>query len=173
MISPGYGVGVLADHEVVTGGETGDRWGYLRRTADLWNWLLTGSPPIASPTQIPNGDTMRNWIAHYSTVLADTCSFTDQEIADVLTESLIPPDGTITADMLDALLRLQAEGTAPEGLTRHVSSLAPISAQPLDGGLFKFDCTQCDRSVQCVRTAPGFFTVSCSSCHAGNLVRVS
>ncbi|MEV4504715.1 hypothetical protein [Streptomyces klenkii] len=121
---------------------------------------------------MPDGDTLKTWITRYATVLAETCSLTSPDITAVLTESLIPPDGTITADMLYALRHLQAEGTAPEGLAPHLSSLAPTAAQPLKGGLSTFNCTRCNRPVH-IRTAAGLFTLPCSSCHAGNLVKVS
>jgi competence protein CoiA len=151
-------------------------WGYLHRTADLWNWLLTGSPPTANLTQTPDGETMKSWISTYAKALATHCALSDKEVTAVLRESLIPPDGTITADMLYALLHLRAEGSAVPGLAAQIGDVEPVDARPLGIGILEFECPACEARVQrdgYSQSKPGLCTLDCGYCGTGVLVRLS
>lgn len=146
-------------------------WGHLYRTADLWNWLLTGTPSTKPLDEIPGPETMKTWVASYSKALATTCALSDDDVTAVLQESLIPPDGTITADMLYALYNLQAEGVAPPGLAKCIRDV-----ERMDGANFAYRCPGCGSTnlfLGHARREPTLVSTGCTTCGAGALVRIA
>lgn len=169
------GQGLLLQVKKAYPGPPFNGWGYLHRTADMWNWLLTGSPPTVHLNRKPGAEAMKNWVSHYAAVLSSRCALPDDDVTAVLQESLIPPDGTITSNMLYALLKLQAENAVPAGLATYISEVKPVDAEWLNADCFSFRCPACAKEPQhrgYTVTESVLATMSCGYCLSGALVRV-